>query len=43
MEMYGTGGVAVKWFENYVTNRKQNIQISNIKNTDLKDVVHVFL
>ena len=39
MEIYGIGGITLKWFENYLTNRKQYIQISNIKNTDLKDVV----
>ena len=39
MEIYGTGGTTLKWFENYLTNRKQYIQISNIKETDLKDVV----
>ena len=38
MEIYGIGGTILKWFENYLTNRKQQyIQISNIKNTDLKD------
>ena len=39
MEIYGTGGTTLKWFENYLTNRKQYIQISNIKNIGLKDVV----
>ena len=39
MEIYGIGGTTLKWFENYLTNRKQYIQISNIKKTDLKDVV----
>ena len=39
MENYGIGGTTLKWFENYLTNRKQYIQISNIKKTDLKDVV----
>ena len=39
MEIYGIGGITLKWFENYLKNRKQHIQISNIKNTDLKDVV----
>ena len=38
MEIYGICGTTVKWFGNYLTNRKQYIQISNIKNTDLKDV-----
>ena len=28
-------------FKNYLTKRKQYIQISNIKNTDLKDAVCV--
>ena len=40
MEIYGVGGITLKWFENYLTNRKQYIPISNIKNTDLKDVVY---
>ena len=39
MEIYGVGGITLKWFEDYLTNRKQYIPISNIKNTDLKDVV----
>ena len=39
IEIYGTGRIILKWFENYLTNRKKYIQISNIKNTDLKDVV----
>ena len=39
IEIYGTGKIILKWFENYLTNRKKYIQISNIKNTDLKDVV----
>ena len=39
MEIYGIGGTTLKWFENYLTNRKQYIQITNIKKTDLKDVV----
>ena len=38
MEIYGIGGITLKWFENYLTNRKHN-QISSIKNTALKDVV----
>ena len=32
MEIYGISGVTLKWFENYLLNRKQYIQISNIKN-----------
>ena len=40
MEIYDIGGIKLKWFENYLTNRKQYIHISNIKNADLKDVVH---
>ena len=36
MEIYGIGRITLKWFEN----RKQYIQISNIKNTDLKDIVY---
>ena len=39
MEIYDIGGITLKWFENYLANRKQYIQISNTKNTDLKDVV----
>ena len=39
MEIHGIGKTTLKWFGNYLTNRKQHIQISNIKNTDLKDVV----
>ena len=31
MEIYGIGGTTLKWFENHLTNRKQYIQISNIK------------
>ena len=31
MEIYGIGGTTLKWFENYSTNRKQYILISNIK------------
>ena len=37
--MYCSFHTILKWFEKYLTNRKQYIQISNIKNTDLKDVV----
>ena len=32
-------GTTLKWFEIYLANRKQYIQISNITKTDLKDVV----
>ena len=39
MEIYGIGGITLKWFENYLTNRKHYNQISTIKNTALKDVV----
>ena len=39
MKIYGIGGTSLKWFENYLTNRKQYIQINNINKTDLKDVV----
>ena len=39
MKIYDEGGTTLKWFENYLTNRKQYIQISNIKNTDLKNVL----
>ena len=39
MEIYGIDETTLKWFENFLTNRKQYIQISNIKNTDLKNVV----
>ena len=39
MEIYGIVRITLKWFENYLTNRKQYIQISKTKNTDLKDVV----
>ena len=39
MELYRIGGITLKWFEIYVTNRKQYIQIRNIRNPDLKDVV----
>ena len=39
-KIYGIGRTKLRWFENYLTNRKQYIQISNIKKkTDLKDVV----
>ena len=38
MEIYVIGRITLKWFEKYLTNRKQYIHISNIKNTDLKDV-----
>ena len=41
IEIYGIGGTTLRWFENHLTNRKQYIQISNIKKTDLKDVVCV--
>ena len=41
MEIYGIGGILLKWFKNYLTNRKQYSQISNIKNTNLKDIVCV--
>ena len=41
IEIYGIGGTTLRWFENYLTNRKQSIHISNIKKTDLKDVVCV--
>ena len=39
MEIYIIGGITLKFFENYLTNRKHYFQISNIKNTNLKDVV----
>ena len=39
MEIYGISGIRLKWLESYLTNRRQHIQIRNIKNTDLKDVV----
>ena len=39
MKIYGISGTTLKWSENYFTNRKQYIQIRNIKKTDLKDVV----
>ena len=39
MKIYGICGITLKSFENYLTKRKQYIQISNIKNTDLKYVV----
>ena len=39
VEIYGIGEITLKCFENYLTNRKQYIQISNIKNTNLKDVI----
>ena len=29
----------VKWLKKYLTNRKQKIQIRNIKNTDLKNAI----
>ena len=38
-EIYGVIRITLKLFENYLTNRKQYIQISNTKNTDLKDAV----
>ena len=38
-EIYGVGGITLKGFKNCVTNRKQYIQISNMKNTVLKEVV----
>ena len=44
MEIYGIGGTILKWFENYLTSRKQQyIQISNIKNTDLKDFFLIYV
>ena len=39
MEIYGISGTTQKWFENYLTNRKQYIEISKIKKIDLKGVV----
>ena len=39
MQIYDIGGITFKKFENYLTNRKQYIQISNINNTDLKDLL----
>ena len=39
MEIYGIDGTTLRWIENYLTKRKQCIQMSNIKKTDLKDVV----
>ena len=39
MEIYGIAGITLKWFESCLPNRKQYIQINNIKSTDLKDVV----
>ena len=32
MEIYGIDETTLEWFENFLTNRKQYIQISNIKN-----------
>ena len=32
MEIYGIGGATLRWFESYLTNRKQYIQISHKKN-----------
>ena len=31
MEIYGIGGATLRWFESYLTNRKQYIQISHKK------------
>ena len=31
MEHYGIRGVALNWFQNYLTNRKQYVTIGNIK------------
>ena len=39
MQIYDIGGITFKKFENYLTNRKQYIQISNINNANLKDLV----
>ena len=36
MEIYGISGTTQKWFENYLTNRKQYIEISKIKKNRLK-------
>ena len=35
LEIYGIGGTTLKWFENHLTNRKQYIQISNIKKNQI--------
>lgn len=35
LELYGITGVNNSWFKNYLTNRKQFIQINNNKKTDL--------
>ena len=34
MEHYGIRGVALNWFQNYLTNRKQYVTIGNIKSND---------
>ena len=39
MEIYGMGRITLKWFVNYLTNRKQYTKISIIKNANLKDIV----
>ena len=38
MEIYGIKGNMLKWFENYLTNRKQYIQIDKETKTALQDV-----
>ena len=38
MEIYGIKGKMLKWFENYLTNRKQYIQIDMETKTALQDV-----
>ena len=38
MEIHGIGGIILKWFENYLTNRKQTSD-KQYKNKDLKDIV----
>ena len=39
MEIYGMGRITLKWFVNYLTNRKQYTKISIIKNANLKGIV----
>ena len=39
IEIYGIGRITLKQFDNYLTIKKQCIEIINIKNADLKDVV----
>lgn len=36
LENYGIGGMVLSWFENYLTNRKQNVRCGEIQSEDIQ-------